>query len=569
MVRIDLDPHVTLAFALQDTQYAVLLGAGASISCGMPSAWDVEQSLIERIAAAEGAGEIGDPQDWYTRRFGQAPSYDTLLDSLTSSAFGRQALLKSFFEPDETDREEGRKQPTAAHRAVARLAAAGSVKIVLTTNFDRLAETALREAGIEPTIVSHPDDITGLAPLHSLDCLVVHLHGDYLNPTSMLNTPAELAAYPPQLDTLLDRIFDEYGLFIAGWSGTWDTALRNAISRCTTRRFPTFWADPRPLSEVAQELLNRRAGTYVASDADRFIGQTADAVSAMADIKRHRPQSTAIAVASAKRALEGGQQAISLHDTLRRELNHVAELPLRNGPFDSPDSDAEHERRLTVLEAETERLLALVATTAYWGNEETDPWWLGDIEALGAPVRSGGVTTLLNLVRAPATMVIYAAGIAATAKGRWPTLVRVLSQPRAEDQHKGGTVTAAALLSPGITTGNAERMQDQLRPVFTEHLALSTDAYIDAWERFEYLRLLAANRVGQRFSTPFIRRAPDAWSYRPAPADWLQHEIDRDGDQHPLLQNGFAAGTTVELLATKKKIDEIYSQLHIRRTWGQ
>ncbi|MFB6518443.1 hypothetical protein [Streptomyces sp. NPDC056401] len=111
-------------------------------------------------------------------------------------------------------------------------------------------------------------------------------------------------------------------------------------------------------------------------------------------------------------------------------------------------------------------------------------------------------------------------------------------------------------------------MQDQLRPAFTEYLALSTDAYIDAWERFEYLRLLAADRASQSFGTPFIPRAPEAWSYRPAPADWLQHEIDRDGDQHPLLQNGFAGGTTVELLATKKKVDETSAQVHIRRTWG-
>lgn len=42
----------------------------------------------------------------------------------------------------------------------------------------------------------------------------------------------------------------------------------------------------------------------------------------------------------------------------------------------------------------------------------------------------------------------------------------------------------------------------------------------------------------------------------------MQHEIDRDGDQHPLLQNGFAGGTTVELLTTKKKIDDIYATEH-------
>jgi hypothetical protein len=60
-----------------------------------------------------------------------------------------------------------------------------------------ILETALREEGVEPTVVATPDDATGLAPLHTLKCLVVHVHGDYLNPTSMLNTPEELEKYAP------------------------------------------------------------------------------------------------------------------------------------------------------------------------------------------------------------------------------------------------------------------------------------------------------------------------------------------------------------------------------------
>ncbi|WP_416960788.1 hypothetical protein [Streptomyces sp. Agncl-13] len=66
-------------------------------------------------------------------------------------------------------------------------------------------ENALRELGIEPHVVANADDAAGLAPLHTLTCLVVHVHGDYLRPTTMLNTPEELDHYAPAVDTCSTR----------------------------------------------------------------------------------------------------------------------------------------------------------------------------------------------------------------------------------------------------------------------------------------------------------------------------------------------------------------------------
>src|ERR1022692_4844100 len=55
----------------------------------------------------------------------------------------RMQLLRGYFEPSEQEREEGRKLPTAAHRAIAQLIAKGYVQVVVTTNFDQLLEQAL------------------------------------------------------------------------------------------------------------------------------------------------------------------------------------------------------------------------------------------------------------------------------------------------------------------------------------------------------------------------------------------------------------------------------------------
>ncbi|MFF7602966.1 SIR2 family protein [Streptomyces mirabilis] len=571
-----MEPYVKLAFALRATPggYAVLLGAGASIAAGMPSAWDVQQDLIERLAAVEGVIEIGDPHAWYKERFDRAATYDDLLARLTSTPYERQALLRSYFEPGEQEREEGRKQPTAAHRSVARMVATGHVRIVLTTNFDRLMETALREAGVEPTIVAHPDNIVGLAPLHTLKCLVIHVHGDYLNPTSMLNTPEELDHYAPAVDTLLDRVFADYGLVISGWSAKWDPALRNALSRCPARVFASYWTDPQVLSEHAQDLLTRRAATYVQADADTFFTQVADAVDALADTERRHPASIAIAVATAKRALSGTGQAIPLHDTLRREFSRIAALPLRTtGPWDGygAATETEHGRRLGVLEAEAELLLALVATTTYWGNNETDRWWIREIEQLGTYVHTGGNTALIDLARAPGTMVIYAAGIAALASERWDTLVRVLSEPQAQNQYNGKVLPAAALLGPQKTIGlgkASEHLHGQLRPVFTEHLVLSDTAYLDAWERFEYLRLIVQQDAGLGIDWPYIRKTGFLNEYHPAPAAWLKQELDRHGDLHPLLREGFLDGNAQRVHTAKEATEAEYSKWASQMRWG-
>ncbi|MEU9430685.1 SIR2 family protein [Streptomyces sp. NPDC048342] len=539
-------------------------------------AWNVQEDLIARLAAAEGATGIVDLHAWYQERFGHPATYDGLLTALTTTQHERQALLRAYFEPNDQEREDGLKQPTAAHRAIARLAAAGRVPIVLTTNFDRLMETALREVGIEPTVVADANDARGLAPLHTIKALVIHIHGDYLDHASIRNTPDELDQYDEEIDQLLDRVFTEYGLIISGWSAEWDPALRKAIALSSTHFFASYWADPRPLPESAHKLLTRRGLTYVPADADTFFTQTADAADAVADLARRHPVSIDIAVARTKRELNSFSQAITLHDTLRRELDRIAALPLRTtGPWNlakGADIEAEHNRRIATLESETELLLALVAVTAYWGSNTTDRWWLRDIEALAAPQPPGGLPALTHLAQGPAVMMIYTAGIAALAAERWDTLVQVLTEPQVEHRWSGKPHAVAAL-SPYATLTppgreSSEYLHDLLRPVFTRHLALSTTAYSEAWERFEYLRLLVQNDADQGFDMPHIRQNGYLDTYEPAPATWLRTQIDKHGDSLPLLREGFLGGKLTRLQDLMASVELSFDDIAHRRRFA-
>lgn len=491
---LGLDPVLTLAHTMHATpgSHAVLMGAGASMAAGMPSAWQVQVQLIDQLARQLGEPVPGDAESWFVDRFGLPPRYEVLLEQLAPAPLERQRLLRRFFEPNEQERDQGVKQPSDAHRALARLVAVGAVQIVLTTNFDRLIETALRQLGIEPTVVTTPDLLTGLAPLHTQEALVVHLHGDYLTPTGMLNTEDELGSYLPEVDAFLNRVLEDRGLLVVGWSATYDPALRSAISRQRSRIFTSYWVDPADLSPVASDLRSARSMVGVRSTANEALSVLADAVQALSDRRARHPLSLPVAVATAKRELAGRTTALGLHDLLRDELARVHRLPELNmaDDFALPAGT----RVPTLRERIQEGLRVaggLVATAAYWGRLETDAWWFGEIERF-ARQRHHGLAGASRVAYLPATHLLYSAGVAAIAAERFDLAHRLLTGPRIRN-HFARPETVAECYTPGTVMPDVDlpslHLMRSMAEVFVTHLALGQETYEDAWEHFELLRL--------------------------------------------------------------------------------
>ena len=215
-----IDPMVSLAFAVYSNKgtYALLLGSGVSRASGIPTGWEVVLDLVRKVAKIEGEDCEPNPADWFKKKYGKEPDYSKLLDEIAKTPAERQQLLRGYFEPTEEERSQGLKLPSAAHKAIAQLVAGGYLRVIITTNFDRLMEKALEEIGVAPTVISTTDQLAGSLPLAHSGATVIKLHGDYLD-TRIKNTELELAAYDKAPDVLLDRIFDEYGLIVSGWSG--------------------------------------------------------------------------------------------------------------------------------------------------------------------------------------------------------------------------------------------------------------------------------------------------------------------------------------------------------------
>ena len=68
-------------------------------------------------------------------------------------------------------------------------------------------EDALKQAGIEPTVLSTVAQVERADPLHHIGCCSLKVYGDYQDPL-IRNAPEELAQYPDAINRLRDRMFD-------------------------------------------------------------------------------------------------------------------------------------------------------------------------------------------------------------------------------------------------------------------------------------------------------------------------------------------------------------------------
>lgn len=507
-----IDPRLTLAFSLHTNPgaYALLLGSGVSRAAGVPTGWEVVMDLIERVAHLQGQETGGDPAAWFHERYGAEPTYSALLAELAAEPAERNRLLRVYFEPTEDEREEGLKVPTGAHRAIADLVQAGYVRVIVTTNFDRLVELALEDAGVVPTTLATPDAVQGALPLAHTNCTIVKVHGDYVD-ARIRNTPDELAHYDESIDRLLDRIFDEYGLVVCGWSGEWDVALRDAISRSPTRRFTTYWAARGDLRAEAGALLESRQGVRVPiRDADSFFVELEEKVRALADLQAPHPLSAKVAVAALKRYLAEDRYRIRLHDLLADEVTRVEQKTSLEAMPVTPDQDTSQEAmqaRLARYETICETLVALMAVGARWADGEQLSLFVGVFERLAdrwrEPREGSANVRYQELLDYPATLALYGAGLGALAGNRLDSLARLLGdvrivrrgrrKPLLHEIAAVGVVDEWILQPPGRRerwTPVSDRLAEVLREPLRE-LVPSDEAFLEVFDRFEYLLALA------------------------------------------------------------------------------
>ena len=570
------DPSVSLAIAMAagPGQYALLIGSGVSRSAGIPTGWEVTLDLVSQIARAQNGDAPADPESWWKEHRSDALEYSMLLEELAPQPAERSQLLHRYFEPTDEEREAGTKVPSPAHRAIAKLVSTGVVRIIVTTNFDRLLERAIQDEGTSPVVISTPDQAEGASPIVHNACTIVKLNGDYLD-SRIKNSEAELASYDPRIDALLHRILDEYGLVVCGWSAEWDSGLRTALDRVKSRRYTTYWAVRGELGTAAAILVTHCGAVPIRiDDADRFFGDLADKVATLRD-SRDDPESIAVAVAQLKRYLPRPGDRIRYADLMRATTEDLVRATSDEEFPVSMQNVACEEclDRMDRYEGLADRLLHLLATAAYWGEDAHLPEIVELVRRLTEAAHTrGGRTVLVELLRYPALLAMYVVGIALVDREKYSGLNAVLSCDVRIDDERRPLVTVLSLreVADQINewlrqetkerTPMSNRLHENLRPAFAGIIP-ADDRYQDAFDRFEYLQTLTQedyrsnSKQGHTLSGGCFE-----WRGRPSSPEWppdvSDGELERDGPTWAPLQAGMFGGEMARVKRAKKEVDD-------------
>jgi hypothetical protein len=422
---------------------------------------------------------------------------------------------------------------------------------------------------VEPTVIASPDALAGAEPITHSTCYILKLHGDYKD-ARILNTDAELSAYPSEYDKLLDRIFDDYGLIVAGWSGEWDHALRAAILRSPNRRYPFYWAKKDHLGNGAQEIVNhRRARAISITDADSFFSNLWQRVETLQQSQRQNPQSLDLLVAMAKRYLAKPEHRIPLDELLTDQAERLVQK------IDKPEmnpqggwSQDEFRKRVRYCESATEPLARMVGVLGRWGDGSELPLVMDIVRALYSHAEKvqNGRTVWLSLRSYPAVLVFTAYGLGLTRAQRWATLHQFLSAPIASDSGKPQRSVETFFLwdwkgydselwksiegLEGCRTAFDDHICNILKKfgesfvgltegfevLFERHELLAALVHLEAMTKVELEQKLAFSSGGVRMPVGRI-----GWDFRCR--ERLVQELLSDDMRRALLQAGFGQGS--------------------------
>jgi len=167
-----------------DGNFVLMLGAGASISSGVPPT----RAIMEQLLQTYGNGNEGATVE---QRFDQ-------LWKRTSNGM-RQEFLRAYLEP---------KTLSDGYRKLAELIKAGYFDLVLSFNFDNLLETALQDVEIRRVIRGETSEEAMQTLLDAREPRVklVKLHGSLASAEYFLFDAREMHKYPPPIESLVANI---------------------------------------------------------------------------------------------------------------------------------------------------------------------------------------------------------------------------------------------------------------------------------------------------------------------------------------------------------------------------
>lgn len=255
----------------EDSRFIFFLGAGCSISSGIPGARALVKDWLPRLKKLK-MGCIDDCDSWVK---GIYPEYN---EDKASLLYGK-VIEDLFLTPEERQREIERltegKDPGFGYAVLAQMmtleATGRHCNVVQTVNFDDMIADALYlYTQKKPLVISH-ESLAGFVKITRTRPLIMKLHGDArLDPK---NTEKETQELAENVRNVLKNMLYETGLIFIGYGGH-DESIAEILNELPSNALPwgIYWIGSKvPDSKIGEWLTNRNARWVKQNDFDELM----------------------------------------------------------------------------------------------------------------------------------------------------------------------------------------------------------------------------------------------------------------------------------------------------------
>jgi len=255
----------------EDIKFVFFLGAGCSVSSGIPAAGELVRNWLPRLKRLK-TGDNSNYEDWAKEHY---LGYDGTNDSLFYGNVINDLFLTSDGRQREIERLTEGKDPSFGYAVLAKLMShrkyGRNCNAVLTVNFDDLVADALYlYTHKKPLIISH-DSLVGFVRITRMRPLVIKLHGDAL--LEPRNTKHETSQLPTRVKEVLKNFLSETALIFVGYGGN-DKSIAEILNELPEGSLPwgIYWIGNKiPENNIGQWLRKRNAIWVTHRDFDELM----------------------------------------------------------------------------------------------------------------------------------------------------------------------------------------------------------------------------------------------------------------------------------------------------------
>ena len=252
--------------------FALLIGAGASASCGVKTASQMitewRQQIYEQSRSDEPLEEWLQKQDWYE----DDEEYSILFEQVYDQPSQRRIYI------EECVKEA---KPSWGYIYLSNIIARNYFNIIFTPNFDDLLNEACFIYGdLRPMVCAHDSAVAGIR-VTSVRPKMIKLHGDFLY-DSIKNTIRETETLDKNMKDKFMQFAREYGLVVIGYGGN-DRSIMDILDAMVESDgyFPNglYWCkrDGGKVSKRLDRLMRRENAYWVEIEGfDEFMAELHD-----------------------------------------------------------------------------------------------------------------------------------------------------------------------------------------------------------------------------------------------------------------------------------------------------